>query len=490
MDALSRDALEPYLLAQAALTGAGEPLAVTLPLSLGWLRALWDGGDDHLPLDLVHDLGLLLLRGREFRFGGAAGPGPSQPHRRAERLAYEDRALGRWALDPSVMECHVIVAGLAPALRDAAIVHALGLALGRAFAHEDQRVPRGNPAWLRSLVASPEFLPGDWAALAARVDDDWMAWCSAQRDTHLAALGAGRLLSRDALWEIEHLPELPSDSARLALRQILAVAEGIPSLGAAMLARLKQRVREVVRDAEEADQYPAGGFDAVSTRGTFENLVRSEVAYVGEGADTVGGVDLFDIRFAESELLYYTRDQSPLLDARRSLAVVIDRPAALRHKVAALPAQTLVLVEGVVLALQRDLVRAFGPAGSTLRVVWRNTSPADRVAADEERALLQIRLGAEIEHRRVALEFADVWPDLRGAGSVVFSPTTVEPAAEATLWVQVGEAVWTTPEGRHDLRPGATALRPLLDEVLLATAMPAAPRARPRSKRRPAARPR
>lgn len=473
MDDLPRDALEPCLLAQASITGAGEALSASLPLSLGWLRALWDAGDDHFPLDLVHDLGLLLVRGRDFRFGGAAGPGSWFPARRTERLAYEDRVLGRWALDPSVMEAHVIVAGLPPSLRDPAVVHALRLALGRVWTTEAQRVPRGNPAHLRALVASPEFLPRDWESLAARVDDDWVTWATERRRARVESLGSSRLLSRDALWEIEHLPELPSDSARLALRQLLDVAESVAPVGPAVMAQLRQRVREVVQEADEADQYPAGGFDAVSTRGTFENLVRSEVAYVGEGCEEAGGVDLFDVRFAESELLYYTRDQSPLLDARRLLTAVIDRPAALRHKVAALSAQTLVLVEGAVLVLQRDLLRAFGPTGSALTVVWRIESAADRAAAEEDKALLALRLGAEIEHRRVSLEVVETWDALQGTGRMVFSPTLADPAAGATLWFHVGEAAWTGPTAAYDLRPGADGLRTLLDDVLLATAAPA-----------------
>jgi hypothetical protein len=471
MELLSRDALTQCLLAQAALTASGEPLSTTLPMALGWLRALWDGGDDHLPLDLVHDLGLLLLRGRDFRFGVPAGT-DDDPEARADRLAYTDRVLGRWALDPSVQEAQVIVAGLPPAERDAAVVHALRLALGRAYAHDDD-VPRGNPAHLRAMLTAGDALPGDRGALSARVDPAWRAWARAQRQQHLERLGAGRLLSRDALWEIEHLPDLPNESTRLALRQILAAADAVPPVSPAVLARLHSPVREVAREANTADAYPAGGFDAVSTRGTFENLMRSEVAYVGEGRTAPDAPDLFDMRFAEGELLYYTRDESPLFDARRAVTVLIDRPAAQRTKVAALPAQTLVLVEGTALALQRDLARAFGPTGSTLALVWRTPTAADRAVAAEEMGLLRLRLAAEVEHRRVRLVVADTWAEAPAEGRVVLSPDPVDPDARAALWVCVGGALWTVGDTAYDPRPEPEAghgagqgLRALLDAAL------------------------
>jgi hypothetical protein len=100
---------------------------------------------------------------------------------------------------------------------------------------------------------------------------------------------------------------------RFAEGGLHTVAARIGPVPASVALSLRRRAREVPVDAEESDHYPAGGFDAISTRGSFENLVRTEVAYVGEGCAEPGGVDLFDVRFVEGELLFYTRDESPLL---------------------------------------------------------------------------------------------------------------------------------------------------------------------------------
>jgi hypothetical protein len=463
---LTRDELAAALTAWSQLCAHAEPLAETLPASLGWLRARWEAGDDHLPLHLVHDLGHLLLRGRDFRFASTRALARWPDDERALRLAYEDRVVGRWALDRSVTEAHVVIAGLAPSLRDAAVAHAIGLALAgplRAVA----RV-RGNPAHLRALAAARA--PATTEDPAAAPDPGWRAWALAQLADSLAAVPAGRLLGAEDLWEIAHLPALPSESARLALRELLGVVEGIGPVSPGVAGSIRRRAREVPTDREEADHYPAGGFDAIATRGAFENLVRSEVMYVGEGVASGSDVDLFDVRFVEHELLFYTRDESPLLDARREVTVVFDRPARLRHKRAALPAQTLVLAEALALGLQADLVRVFGPAGARVRLAWRCDTDDDRVAAAEEQGLLALPLAAEIAHRRVELGTLHRWGELPAAPAIVLSPSPPPGDFGPLAWVETDRDDWLALDRSWPAREGPTALRTLADALLVAVA--------------------
>jgi vWA domain found in the FtsH ternary systems/N-terminal helical region fused to the FtsH ternary system vWA domain len=467
---LTREELSRALPAWCCLTGFGEALSESLPASLSWLRARWDAGDDHLPLPLVHDLGHLLLRGRDFRFASSRDLEHWPESERAQRLAYEDRVLGRWALDPTVVDAHVVIAGMDPTHREAAVAHAVGLALARPL-RDAEAVVRGNSAHLRALTESLlAALPQSFEGWSETLDPSWRAWALEQSRELSPLLPSGRLFAAEDLWEIAHLPQLPNESARLALREINGLAGRIGSVPASVALSVRQTAREVPVEAEDADHYPAGGFDAISTRGAFENLVRSEVAYVGEGAAETGGVDLFDVRFAESELLYYTRDESPLLDARRDLTVVLDHPAEQRYKQPALEAQTLVLAEALALALQSDLLRVFGPAGSRVRIVWRCETAEDRTVADEERDLLSLPLGAELAHRRVELSRVDLWSEVPDAGRVVFSPRA--PAADLfhVAWVRVGEAAWQALDGTWELREGPTVMRALADALLVAVA--------------------
>lgn len=466
---LTRDELHLALPAWCCFTGFGEALSESLPASLAWLRARWDAGDDHLPLTLVHDLGYLLLRGRDFRFASARDVDAWPDDERAQRLAYEDRVIGRWALDPTVVEAHVLIAGMDPSHREAAVAHAVGLALSRALRGSDA-VVHGNPAHLRALSETfVKSIPASFEGWAEVLDPAWRQWALEQLTELTPLLPTGRLFAAEDLWEIAHLPQLPSESARLALREINGIAGRIGPVPASVALSVRQSAREVPVDAEDADHYPAGGFDAISTRGVFENLVRTEVAYVGEG-DAEAGIDLFDVRFAESELLYYTRDESPLLDARRDLTVVLDHPAAQRYKPAALEAQTLVLAEAVALALQSDLLRVFGPAGSRVRIVWRCETDEDREVADEERALLSLPLAAELAHRRVELSRVDSWGEVPDAGRVVFSPRPAERDLFHVAWVRVGDETWQALDATWAMREGAAVMRELADALLVAVA--------------------
>lgn len=465
---LSKDELLPALRAWAYLSGHGGALAETLPQALGWLRALWEDGLDALPLDLVHDLGVLLAEGRGFVFASSRDLSEWSDEERAARLDYEDKVLGRWVLDPTVGDAHVAIAGLAGEVRTRALAHAVGLALGTAARRAD--VAAGNPAMLRSAWREATALLAAWPARFGAWDEPpadpgWRDWALGQRGRILEGLAEGRLFSPEDLWEIAHLAELPSDSARLALRELHAAVAAIGGVGPGAAMLVKRRAQEVPVEDDDSSHYPAGGFDALSTRGRFENLVRSEVAYVDEGRDVLQSIDLFDVRFAQGELLFYTRDESPLFDQRRRVTLVIDRPAELRHKHPELAAQTLVLVHAAALRLQADMVMIFGASGVEVELRWRAGSAADREAAEEEARLMALTLGDDVAHRRVTLGTIEAWSEVAPRGLVVFANHVEDAKVQASAWVRVGEPRWQLGERGFAVgEPGG--LRGLLDALL------------------------
>ncbi len=464
MHQLSKDELLPVLGTWLFLRGHGEPAEDSLRPSLLWLRRQWELGNDHLPLDLVHDLGWLLLHGRDFRFASDQKMEAWSAEERAFRLAYEDRLLGRWALDPSLREAHIALAGLGDALRDEAVAHAVGLALSRPLRDLELNA-LGNAAHLKDLEKVEEALQTQQPP-----DPRWQEWALTLRAAQIEALIARRLFQEEDIWEIAHLDRLPSESARLGLRELHTAAGRIGRVPPSCAMHVQRKAREVPVDSEEADQYPAGGFDAISTQGRFENLVRSEIAYVGQ-ADT-DGVDLFDVRFAQNELLYYTRDESPMLDARVDLTFVIDRPFELRHKHPQLQAQTLVLVTALVLRLQADMVDVLGPAGSLCNLEWLALRKDDEEVAQEERALVELTLASELAHHRAQLAVRPRWREVSARGRIIFSPNPEVQEHKAKAWVRVGDADWQLrtqhEEGtRFDVR-AAEGLRDLGDRLLRA----------------------
>lgn len=468
----------PALRAWIYVSGYGGPLDESVPNALTWLRSLWEQGLDALPLDLVHDLGMLLSDGRAFPFASSRDLAAWPDEERGARLDYEDRVLGRWILDPSLGDAHIAISGLGDELRPRAIVHAIGLALGPAAQSAD--TVAGNPAILRSNLREAVDMARHWpprfgAWETPPVDAAWRDWAIEQR-THIFNnnLHTSRLFSPQDLWELAHLADLPSESTRLALREIHAVAAAIGGVPPNVAMRVKRRAQQVAVDDDDASHYPMGGFDALSTQGRFENLVRTEVAYVHEGSAELGGIDLFDVRYAQGELLYYTRDESPLYDQHRRLTLIIDAPAEQRHKHPELDAQTLVLVNAAVLRLQSDMLQIFGPNGAEVHVRWRIGTSADLDAAEEEQRLIALTLADDLAHRRVTLDTIKDWTEVSPRGLVVFAAHTPDPKAAGAQWIRVGDRRWhlatnttpsTIPEQSFDIaEPGS--LRDLLDALL------------------------
>lgn len=463
---LGKSELPHALLAWEYLAGAAEPRQEAFSQGLVWLQARWAAGDEHLPLWLVRDLGYLLLRGSAFRFASAKDLGRWAPEERALRLSYEDRVLGRWALDPTVQAIHIELAGMPEAQRAPAVAHAVSLALAGPLAAVEL-LPAGNAAHLRGLSLAPP--PEEVDALGASLDAGWRGWALAQFEACIHALSQGRLFRDEDIWEIAHHPQLPSESARLAMRELNGAAARIGKLSPSVALEIERRIKEVPVDIEASDAYPTGGFDAISTRGALENLVRTEVAYVGEGAAEEGGIDLFDVRFVESELLFYTRDESPLLDAQRELVFVIAHPAELRHKLPGTPNQGLILLEGLALALQADLVRVYGPTGSRLSLCLLAADAEDKAVAAEELALLRLALEAEIAHKRASLHLLSRWDETPAGRRFLFSSRAPSQKLDKAHWIRVGEPLWrfTNPtEQTFDLLHGYPALRSLLDLLL------------------------
>ena len=468
MRCLRREEVVPAARAWAHACGYGGPLSASLPRALGWLRRQWELGNDHLPLDLVHDLGHLLLLGRAFPFAGERDLARWPEEQQSWRLAYEDRVLGRWLLDPSVQEAHVSIAGLTRDLRHEAIAHAVGLALARRVARAPEGIC-GNPAHLRSLggelEAEAEAWPESFSLRRALVTPQWEDWARDLRRPMLPALTAGRLLSAEDLWEVANFQLLPSESTRQALREINRAAASVGPAPPAVALQVQRRVQEAPVQGSSEDTFPAGGFAAIGTRGRFENLVRTEVAYVDEGAGEPGqGVDLFDIRYAQGELLYYMRDDSPLLDQQRELTLVFDRPAELRYKHRELDAQTLVLAQGLAVQLQADMIQIFGPRNQALHLRWRLDGDEDRAVAEEEQRLMQLILAAEMSHHRATLGVLSPEDELPERWTVVVSPRQLQ--AEHAVWLDAGGVRWRLGDAAFAM-DDQQARRALADAILL-----------------------
>jgi hypothetical protein len=121
--------------------------------------------------------------------------------------------------------------------------------------------------------------------------------------------------------------------------------------------KTSQAEGEVPTALEEESAFPVGGFSSISTVGSLENLVTSELIYMDDPNDPAAErPDQFDVRFVEGELLYYARDESVAVRRRRTLVLVFDASLdACRVQDEGERSQRLLFVLGAAAAIIRRL---------------------------------------------------------------------------------------------------------------------------------------
>lgn len=425
---MSRETFEAELAASLCWTGVEAPPGEPLATALHWIWLVWAAGHDQVPPFWIHDLGMVLCHGRTVRYASPRRPEEERPR----RLRQEDRLLSHWLSDGQVYRVHVAVAGLDPPFRDQAVAHAITLAAPRMLGALALALESGDVAAMRT---APDWVAVTREELLAKAGEARLAAHGAVLDAVVAHASGQPLFRDEDVWEVAHLQEIPTETARIALRTLHRTIRQIGPARPETIARLRQRAREVPTDETAADVYPTGGFDAMSTRGTLENLVRSEVGYVGEVV--APPLDLFDLRYLEGELLYYTRDESPLLESRRRAVFVLDIDE-LDNKVRDLPTQTWVLALALIEATHLDLLDAVGPLAAELSLT---VTGSDRPLVEQAACLMRASLATEIAHRRVRVDVGDAFT-FADPRTTVLSRRPRVPTVKARMWLQVGGRHW------------------------------------------------
>jgi hypothetical protein len=142
----------------------------------------------------------------------------------------------------------------------------------------------------------------------------------------------------------------------------------------------------------DEDTYPVGGFTSLSTRGTVESLLHSQLAFM---EDSTERPDLFDIKYVRDELLYYARDENQFLRRRRTFVFALwPDLVASRFKDSDLPYQRGVLLLALLVVIVRKLEKWLSTDALQFQVVFVATGDTEPLAA--ERALLQTLLREQI----------------------------------------------------------------------------------------------
>jgi hypothetical protein len=207
------------------------------------------------------------------------------------------------------------------------------------------------------------------------------------------------LLAQEDIDAIEDRSALGDMGQYVALRQIRQMTSRLESLLPARPVKPLVGRKEVPTRVHDEDQYPVGGYTSLSTRGSIESLLQSQLAYMEKESP-----DLFDMKYVREELFYYSRDENQFLRRRRSLVFVLfpDLIAA-RYKDPELPHQRIVMLQAMVLALVHKLTDWLSTDAIRFEVLF--VQEGEKKALADEATLMQLLLREHIERRDTVVEW-------------------------------------------------------------------------------------
>lgn len=383
-------AVRRYVLTGLWLARGTVVTAERATAALRWLLMLANQGHAIPPAGFLVDLGALALGGHEP--ATSASDLPSLDPGLLRR--YEDYVLGKLYADLSFERAADAVLHTVPAERDRALTW-LASALMAKSGFVGATI---NPSAVRVLLQMPveELMQESWQLLATEglsheLRQQYEALIEAVKHT-------GDLIAPEDLFEMERGIALADYGQRLALRQVLRAAATLGEGIAAQRPRSRQR-RQAATHLLTEDAYPVGGFSSLSTKGSIESLLHSQLAYI-EPDDRP---DLFDIKYMRDELLYYARDENQFLRRRTTLLVVLKPDlVAARIKDAGLPYQRIVLTLALITALARKLTLWLSDEALQFHFVLIEQGDTQPLA--DERSLLELLFGEELEHGLALIE--------------------------------------------------------------------------------------
>lgn len=397
---------------------SGDSLARTIP----WVQASISDAPALPPPGMIADVGRLLEGGKLDRTETVP---VAFPQLRAAVRTYEDSLLGRLAADPRFEAASDALARLPDDCRPEGIAVLVGQLLSHILYPEATAV---SPAVARRVLTRPvaELLELGLAGLRGHVStapgsasDDLLAGLvSGYEKLIKSARHSDVLLTDKDIFTLENLTVLRSLTQRVAIQQMVDAAQAVERALPRRLRRRPGRRGGTPTKIEDESAYPTGGFSSITNAGSMENIVCSELVYMEEDETDF---DLFDVRFAEAELLFYTRDDSVFLRNQRQITFLLhpDLTRA-RFKDAELPWQRLVLVFGLLLCAVRRLHDWLSEEALLFRFVFLTDEQGVRhTPLAEERELLKLLLREWIDKGTVLVSEGPLDEALSGSETSV-----------------------------------------------------------------------
>jgi len=341
------DAARRFVAEGLWLQRAVKPTATTARAALEWAMEVASGGHALPPVGFIGDVGHIALGADSEHRSKDALHIPGWPPALARM--YEDHVLGKLYADALFERAGDALQKLHDKDRVKGLAYVVNQIQSRAKLPGVLLPPAVIRGLLRDngedvLTAAMERLMRDGPSpLLIAMYEQIVA--AARRTTEL--------LVKEDIEALEDRSALGDMGQYVALRQIRqTTAKLLARLPARPVRPLPNR-REVPTRVLDEDQYPVGGYTSISTKGSIESLLHSQLAYIEDATDEP---DLFDVKYTRDELFYYSRDENQFLRRRRAFVFVLHPDLiSLRFKDPELPYQRIVLLQSLILAVIEKL---------------------------------------------------------------------------------------------------------------------------------------
>jgi vWA domain found in the FtsH ternary systems/N-terminal helical region fused to the FtsH ternary system vWA domain len=387
------DEAQRFLLQGLWLQRAVPPVASTVRHALEWALEITAGGQPMPPTGVVADFGHAAFGAdRDTRGPREHLPLPGLPP--TLMRTYEDHVLGKVYADWSFERASDAMRRFQGRDRDRALAYVIKQFRDRGGYGGVEM----SPGIIRSLQDGPpdDLLRRGWESLS--IHGPLPLLIDLYEQLIKTARGMAEILALEDVIALEQRTALADMGQYVAHRQVLQVANrleaGLPRHKVKPLAG-RQEVPTRVLDE---DTYPVGGFTSLSTKGSVESLLHSQLAFMER--DPGLRPDLFDVKFLRDELYYYSRDENQFLRRRRVFVFCLypDLVRA-RFKDPDLPAQRIVLVFGLLLTAVRKLSEWLGT--DALKFEFLLIQDKDARPLAQEAALLEMLFREQIENHTV-----------------------------------------------------------------------------------------
>src|SRR5262249_20178385 len=137
-----------------------------------------------------------------------------------------------------------------------------------------------SPAVIKSALDTPhaDLLNQGWESL--QQDGPQPLLVDLYESLIASARRTPEILGPEDVFELEHRTALNDMGQRVPLRQVLQAAAGFEAALPRHRVRPPARRMDVPTRILDEDTYPVGGFSSLSTRGTIESLLHSQLAFM------------------------------------------------------------------------------------------------------------------------------------------------------------------------------------------------------------------